>query len=302
MRLLSATTKLYNQCFHRIDDRPGKMTLSQAFATKLHHQKISTITEGKLQTLFNSTLRSDGQRASTPARIDSTTRELSKASDYVHVMPECPAKTSLFQLINAMNVELREEIRLSSPAPINPTNLSDFIRQYWRKPELDESMIDEIRAFVEARFGYAELFKSESDAREWTRLRRSAGCASLSDANRELERAIVELNRIRYSPVCVPLRNVLCTLKGQIERDIPKWQKVLKEQLAEGNPSHWAQLAVSCLGQDDPTVRMVRSNHPGFIRQHSCEIDASQRPHTPDDGTSELSAPPPGYDTAVFGR
>ncbi len=302
MNLLSAATKLYNQCFHRIDDRPGKMTLSQAFATKLHHKKISTITEGKLQTLFNTTLRSDGQRASTPERIDSTTRELSKASDYVHVMPECTAKNSLLQLIKAMNVELSEEIRLSSPAPNSPANLTDFIRQYWDKPELDAGMINEIRAFMEVRFGYAELFKSESDAREWTRLRRSAECASLSDAVRELKCALAELNRIRYRPAYIPLCNVLCTLKAQIERDIPKWQKVLEQQLAEGKPSHVAQLATSCLGKDDPTVQMVRINHPGFIRQHSSEIETSQGSRSQDDGTSELNTPPPGYHTAVFGR
>lgn len=296
MYAIRSATALYNRFFNRINLKDPNLSLSAGFATKLHHKKISKITEGKLQTLFNRTLRSDGQRVSTPERVDSTTRELSKASKYVQVMPEGPAKSSLLQLISAMNVELSEEIRLSSPAQNSPANLTDFIRQYWHKLELDESMINEICAFVEVRFGYADLFKSESDAREWTRLRKSAECASLSDAKRELECALVELSRIRYSPVYTPLCNVLCTLKGQIERDISKWHKVLEGQLAEGKPSHLAQLAVSCLGKVDPTVQMVRINHPDFIRQHSSEIDASHgsRSRSRDQGTSDLNSPPPG--------
>ncbi len=275
MYAIRSATALYNRFLNRINLKDPNLSLSAGFATKLQHKKISTITVEKLETLFNTTLRSHGQRASTPERIDSTTRELSKASMYVQVMPECTAKSSLLQLINAMNVQLREEIRLSSPAQNSPASLTDFIRQYWDKPELDEMMINEIRAYVEVRFGYADLFISKDDAREWTRLRRSAECASLSDARRELECALVELSRIRCSPVCIPLRNVLCTLKGQVERDIPEWQKVLEEQLADGKPSHLAQLAASCLGKNDPVVQMVRINHPGFIRQHSSEIDTS---------------------------
>lgn len=246
-------------------------SLSAGFDTKRKHSRISPATEDKLLTLFNRTLFSGSNCTSSSDTIEVTTQQLARANRIIRSMPACKAKYALTSLAGVMNDKLAfEKRRLSTiegGSLAHATTLADVVRRHWHDVALDPNLITDITAFTEARFGFSEHLVSGNDANEWLRLREDAGCASLSDARKEVNEALLQLKQIKVSAHYYTLCEVLCRLLQQFERDAHYWQGQLSKAASTGEYSGVAGLAVSWLGMDDPVVKMVRLNYPEFFRR-----------------------------------
>ncbi|WNH50920.1 hypothetical protein [Stenotrophomonas oahuensis] len=278
MNLLSAATKLYNQCFQRIDDRPGKMTLSQAFATKLHHDRISPRTESKLLSVFNATLFETSQCRTTQARIDTTRKQLDSAMKSVNEMDASKAKHSLFAIAKVMAERtttaqdaLNKQIIALAP---HQGTLADAIRQY-HDAEITREIGDGIVNFARMRYLMFDRPANTAAARADVKYREQNDCPGLDVAERELGQAMGELDEVSTKQAYWPLKLVLDEIKSEIEDDAKHWRGMTHAAYAGAQPHEVALLGTRILGSTSTTTQLVKHYRPELLEQFSSDSSDS---------------------------
>jgi len=278
MNLLSAANKLYNQCFQRIDARPGKMTLSQAFATKLHHDRISRRTESKLFTVFNATLFETSKCKTTQARVDTTENELKVAINDVRNMHASNAKDSLFGIIGTMAQRVTEaqDALTGQVTPLAPHQgtLADAIRQY-HDAEITPEICDGIVNFARERYRMFDRPANTAEARTSIKYREQNDCPGLDVAEREVGQAISELEKISGKQAHWPLKLVIDQIKTEIEGETWHWRGMTHAAYSNDQPREVALLGTQILGSTSTTTQLVQHYRPDLLKQLSSDSSDS---------------------------
>ncbi|WP_313460361.1 hypothetical protein [Stenotrophomonas sp.] len=278
MNLISAATKLYNQCFQRIDDRPGKMTLSEAFATKLQHDRISQRTELKLFTVFNQTLFETWECNATQVRIDTTRNELNAAINAVQKMDASKARNSLFNVIDVMATRTTRaqhalNKKIVALAPHQGT-LVDAIRQY-HDAEITREIGDGIVNFARTRYLMFDRPASTAAARADVKYREHNDCPGLDVAEREVGQAMDELDGISTKQAYWPLKLVLDQIKTEIEDEAKHWKGMTHAAYSGAQPREVALLGTRILGSSSTTTQLVKHYRPELLKQLSSDSSDS---------------------------
>lgn len=278
MNVISAATKLYNQCFQRIDDRPGKMTLSKAFATKMQHDMISQRTELKLFTVFNQTLFETWECNATQARIDMTRKELDFALKAIHKMHASKGKDSLFNIANVMVIRtteaqnaLRKQIIALAP---HQGTLADAIRQY-HDARITREIEDDIINFARTRYLMFDRPASTAAARADVKYREQNDCPGLDVAEREVGQAMDELDGISTKQAYWPLKLVLDQIKTEIEDEAKHWKGMTHAAYSGAQPREVALLGTRILGSTSTTTQLVKHYRPELLKQLSSDSSDS---------------------------
>lgn len=278
MNLVSAATKLYNQCFQRIDDRPGKMTLSKAFATKLQHDRISRRTELKLFTVFNQTLFETWECNATQVRIDTTRIELNAAMNALHKMDASKANDSLFGVIYAMATRITQaqdalNAQIIELAPHQGT-LADAIRQY-HDAEITREIGDGIINFARSRYLMFARPANVVEARAYVKYRERNDCPGLDVAEHEVRLAISELEEVSAKQAYWPLKVLLDQIRIEIESETRHWRQLTKSAYGDDQPREVALLGTQILGRTSTTTQLVKHYRPELLKQLSSDSSDS---------------------------
>ena len=278
MNLLNAANKLYNQCFHPIDDRPGKMTLSQAFATKLQHDRISPLSESKLFTVFNATLFETWECKPTQARVDTTGNELKVAISDVRNMHASKAKDSLFGIIGTMAKRLTDAqdalTRQVTPLDPHQGTLADAIRQY-HDAEITPEIGDGIVNFARARYRMFDRPANTAEARTSIKYREQNDCPGLDVAELEVGQAISELKEIFGKHAYWPLKLVIDQIKTEIEGETWHWKGMTHAAYSNDQPREVARLGTQILGSTSTTTQLVHHYRRELLMQLSSDSSNS---------------------------
>lgn len=103
MNIIDSARAIYHRHCNRIDTRPGRMTISDAFWQKRDNKAISLVTRDKLYAVFTTTLRGTSNCVPNEASIKATEHELSLVKGPIDGMKHSPAQKELRYVLNAMN-------------------------------------------------------------------------------------------------------------------------------------------------------------------------------------------------------